>query len=195
MATRRKGRKAPSAAQRANQERFAAMARARAGRGVRRVGAALTRSASVGRSGGSDMIGTVIGGGMDAVWIVGGKVASRAAPALLRLDAAAAGGAMVVAAVQIGAGLAASMLAGQFISRDAARLVFAGTAVGLLETAARRFELPYVSTLVGDEGDVLGGYTYEVLDTPANAGMLGLYPGGGPGLGLYPSTVGSYVYE
>lgn len=146
------------------------------------------------------MVGTVIGGGMDAVWIVGGKVASRAAPGLLRMNAADPGRALMVALVQLAAGFGASLAAGQFVSRDAARLVFAGTAVGLLETAARRFEVPYISTLVGDEGDVLGGYTYEVM--PGDA--MGLYAGGGPGLGMYvpagnglpaPAMLGSYVYE
>lgn len=150
------------------------------------------------------MLSTITGGGMDAVWIVGGKVISRAVPAVLKMDAQAEGKFLLVAGVQLGAGLAASMAADRFISRDAGRLIFAGTAVGLLETAVRKFNVPYVSTLVGDEGDVLAGngYTYEIVDAgPAGVGM---YPGGGPGIGMYPDTgmglypgnaVGSYVYE
>ena len=195
-----KKRRTFSPAQIAAQERFKEMVRQRAGK----VGSAIKRSASFGRgpTGGQGMLAgiaaTAIGGTMDGVWIVAGKVVSRAAPALLKMDASDPAKFATVAAVQVGAGLGASMAANRFISRDAGRLVFAGTVVGLLETLARKFQVPYVSTLVGDEGDVLGGqgYTYEIVD--GGPARMGMYPGGGPGtgMGLYPgSEVGSYVYE
>lgn len=192
-----KGRKAPSAAQLAQRERFAAMARARAGKAGRAIGG----SASVGRASGGGMmggmIGSALGGGIDALWIIGGKVVSRAVPALLKLDASTPAKTAMVAGVQLGAGLGMSWAAGKFLSRDAGRLLFAGAVVGVLETAARKYEVPYISTLVGDEGDVLGGFTYEVLP---GGDAVGLYPGGGPGtgMGLYPGAnagMGSYVLE
>lgn len=191
-----KSKKAPSAAQLAQRERFAAMARAKGGKVARAIGS----SASIGRGGDgvmSDMMGAVTGGALDALWIIGGKIASRAVPALLKMDATSPGKMATVAGVQLGAGLGLSWAAGKFLSRDAGRLIFAGAVVGVLETAARKYEVPYISTLVGDEGDVLGGFTYEVLP---GGDAIGSYPGGGPGtgMGLYPGEMagmGSYVLE
>lgn len=200
---RRKSGKALSPAQRANQERFAAMARARAGKSTRRVGSSLARP-SGGSRGSSGIVGNIVSqeltGLIDAAYIIGGKVSSRAVPALLKLDAATPTGMAMTLAAQLGAGLAVAMLARQFLGADAERMILAGATVGVAESALRKFEVPYLSTLVGDEGDVLGGYTYEVSDASR------MYPGGGPGIGLYPSAaagmglypgsmVGSYVFE
>lgn len=136
---------------------------------------------------------------MASVFVLLGKVGSRAVPAQLGMAATNTGdkvkdtaSLVTVATVQAATGLVAAMVVSAFLDPLKGEQILTGTFLGIEESLARRFEVPYVSTLAGDEGDSLMGYTYEMsgesgrvngrdLERLAQAGnMLGMssYPAG-----------------
>jgi hypothetical protein len=146
------------------------------------------------------ILGTMKAGAIASPFILVGKLGSRAVPLLLKMQATDTMGMLLTGAVQLGAG-AALAFAAELINPLYGELVFAGVAVGIEETLLRKFSVPYLSTLAGDEGDALLGYTYEMdgetvgqitegdLQRLAKAGnMMGLYPGVASRMGLYPQS-------
>lgn len=189
--------KRPSAKQIAARQRFAEMARARAasarkGRGGGSTGTALHSRAARG----DGIVGIMIAGALASLWITGGKLASRAVPNLLKINAADSGGMAIAAGIQIAAGAGLAWAVENYVDRTAGELVAAGAFSGLLESALRRFNVPILSPLAGDEGDVLQGYTYELSEEPGHlpaSTLRAMASGLGP-LGLYPGAgMGSYV--
>jgi len=186
--------KAPSAKQLAARRRFADMVRAKAA--ARRGGSpARAPSGSFFPTGG--IVGQFTEAGRKGLWVAGGKLGTRAISQLVaRLTKLDPGANMLLGlGLELGAGWAASLAAERFVGREQADLVLAGTMVGLAETLVRRYNVPFLSTLAGDEGDPLLGWTYEIYpETLPAADLARLAAGAGTAMAMYPGE-GMALYQ
>lgn len=176
-----------SPAQIAAQQRFTEMAKARAKGAARAVGRPI-----VGGSGGG-FVDFLLMGAIAALWVTGGKLASRFVPNLLKIDGTTPTGFAIGSGAQLAAGAAGAWALDTFWNRAAGQLFFAGAVQAVLESGIRRMEVPILAPLLGDEGDALMGYTYELQESPFNPAMA-LAAGYGP-MGTYPRGLGSYVQQ
>lgn len=179
-----------SPAQIAAQKRFAEMARARAKGAARAVARPGGHVAA--RSGG--FVDLLLAGAIAALWATGGKVLTRLPATLLKIDGTTPTGFAMGAGVQLVTGAVLAYGAEMFLDRQAGALLFAGAVQGVAESGIRRLNVPMVAPLLGDEGDALMGYTYELRETvprevswAQGMGPLGLYPGGAA-FSMYPNA-------
>lgn len=191
--------KRPSAKQLAARQRFAEMARAAAA-AKRARGTSPTSSRALGPfRGGGGILGLLMAAGATAAWVEGGKMGSRAlaqlATRLLKLEATTPANWALAAAVQLGAGYGASWAVERFVSPRRAEDILAGTMLGLLESGIRRFNVPYLAELAGDEGDALMGWTYGLypVEKLPERELARLAAGAGTAMAMYPGEVGAYV--
>lgn len=116
------------------------------------------------------LMGMVTQGGVDALGIVAGKVASRAIPALIGINQTGIAGVAIQAASAIAAGFLGSK-----VNRNFGRMALAGGLAGIVEGYLKVANIPVVSPALGDEYDAVMG-TY-VTDGGALEERFGLYAG------------------
>lgn len=125
------------------------------------------------------MVGSVMQGFGDALAIVGGKVASRAIPALVGLQQTGIAG----VAIQAGSAIAASWAANK-VKPGLGRLVLAGGLAGILEGYIKGANIPVVSAALGDYYDASYGMWLPAPSAPAQLGGvdgMGAWNDGGAG--------------
>lgn len=179
-------------------------------RGSRRVGSkakggnpggSSRRSTNPGRRRGGSMFkglgGVYVDGALNTIPVMGGKIAARALPVMLKLGAKDP---LVTIATELGVAAAGAFLIDQLGYGAWSRLFFTGGALAVAESAAKRYNVPGAEFLC-DGTDVLAGYTYEMgnIETMAPDELSRLYASGGANLmgrhmGLYPGVpLGTYV--
>jgi hypothetical protein len=114
---------------------------------------------------GRGIIGKVMQGVTDAALGVAGKAVSRAVPSLVGLPQAGAVGIATQAAV----GVVAGMLADK-VRPGIGRAVLQGALMGPIETLVKGFNIPIISTALGDDYQ---GYALSGYDVPGLAGYVG----------------------
>ena len=140
-----------------------------------------------------------VDGALNTIPVMGGKIAARALPVMLKLGAKDP---LVTIATELGVAAAGAFLIEQLGYTAWSRLFFTGGALAVAESAAKRYNVPGAEFLC-DGTDVLAGYTYEMGGNIENMGpeeLSRLYASGGANLmgrhlGLYPGAVplGTYV--
>lgn len=119
------------------------------------------------------IVGMITQGGVDALGIVTGKVASRAIPALVGINQTGIAGVAIQAASAVAAGFLGSK-----VNRNFGRMVLAGGLAGILEGYAKVANIPVISPALGDEYDAVMG-TYVTDGGTADVERFGLYAGMG----------------
>lgn len=132
---------------------------------------------------GRGIVGKLVGGVKNAASIVAGKAAARAIPQALGLPQTGATG----IAVQIGAALAAGMLADRFAGGRIGEFVLAGALAAPLESAIKKANVPFLSPALAGDDEVL------LIDERAarSYGLLGAYDSA-PAPGETLDTEGGY---
>ena len=159
------------------------------------------RAANPGRRRGGSMFkglgGLYVDGALNTIPVMGGKIAARALPVMLKLGAKDP---LVTIATELGVAAAGAFLIDQLGYGAWGRLFFTGGALAVAESAAKRYNVPGAEFLC-DGTDVLAGYTYEMgnIESMGPDELSRLYASGGANLmgrhlGLYPGVpLGTYV--
>lgn len=143
------------------------------------------------------LAGVYVDGALNTIPVMGGKIAARALPVMLKLGAKDP---LVTIATELGVAAAGAFLIDQLGYGAWGRLFFTGGALAVAESAAKRYNVPGAEFLC-DGTDVLAGYTYEMgnIESMGPDELSRLYASGGANLmgrhlGLYPGVpLGTYV--
>lgn len=191
-------RKGPSPKQLAARQRFAEMARAAAA--AKRGRAGVTGKLTTGGLPG--MLGLALQALTTAAWVEAGKVGSRAVGnAVVKVakieTPEGITGMLLAHGVQLAGGFGVSLLVQRFVGAKEADNVLAGVMLGILESQVRRLNVPYISELMGDEGDpAMSAFTYALYpERLPDAELARLAAGPAAGMALYPGQPLSAYYE
>lgn len=165
-------------------------------------GGSSRRSSNPGRRRGGSMFkglgGVYVDGALNTIPVMGGKIAARALPVMLKFGVPKPGkpalDPLFTLATELAVGALGAWAIDMFGYKEWGRLFFTGSALAVAESAAKRYNVPGAEFLC-DGTDVLAGYTYELGNVEnLSAGELArLYGAGGANMmgrhmGLYPGT-------
>jgi hypothetical protein len=134
-----------------------------------------------------DILGSLMGGGIEAVQILVGKAAARSIPDLIRAPKEGNVGLAVQAATALVVGWGASM----FLSPNAARAMLAGGLTAPIETLVVAYNVPWLSNALAPvtAANNVGAYARGRI---GNGGMSG-YVRARPSIQIQERGLGGYV--
>ena len=135
--------------------------------------------------------GVYVDGALNTIPVMGGKIAARALPVMLKLGRMDP---LFTLGTELAVGAVGAWAIDMFGYKEWGRLFFTGSALAVAESAAKRYNVPGAEFLC-DGTDVLAGYTYELgnVENLSSAELARLYGAGGANMmgrhmGLYPGT-------